>query len=406
MTDGILLAEIQRDRCLRAYDTIIIDEAHERSLNIDFLLGYLRQLLPRRPDLKLIVTSATSTPQRFSEHFDRTRRRSSRCRGAPIRSRSATGRSRPASGATDSGRPSEQRDVDATRSRPSASSRAATAGVATARVPAPASARSATPPTRCASMDLRDTESLPLYARLSAAEQHRVFQPHRGRRIVLATNVAETSLTVPGIRYVIDTGTARITRYSHRAEGAAAADRAGVAGLGATSARAAAGASRRDLHPPLRRGGLRLGRRSPSRRSCAPTSPAVILQMTALGLGDVERFPFVEPPDKRSIRDGLALLDELGAITGHPTTSALTLTPTGRELAQLPLDPRMARMLAEAHRSGCLAEALIIVSALSIQDVRERPVEQQQAADTSHARFNVDGSDFLAYLQALLELPA
>ncbi|MGY4101766.1 ATP-dependent RNA helicase HrpA [Nocardia sp. R16R-3T] len=445
MTDGILLAEIQRDRLLRRYDTIIIDEAHERSLNIDFLLGYLKQLLPRRPDLKVIITSATIDPELFARHFatptDAPNTDESDT-AAPIvevsgRSYPVEIRYRPLSlelpGASDDDdedtRIVDRDPVDAI-------------GDAVRELFADGDGDvlvflSGEREIRDTADALRDlqlprTEILPLYARLSAAEQHRVFAPHPGRRVVLATNVAETSLTVPGIRYVIDPGTARISRYSMRTK----VQRLPIEEVSQASARQRAGRCGRVADGIC----IRLYSEQDFESRPAFTEPeilrtnlaAVILQMTALGLGDIEKFPFVEAPDRRAIRDGIALLEELGAlaprasaksvrqqadsttkveastsrsaaeerIPAQPVSdAALTLTATGREMAQLPVDPRMARMLVEAHRDGVLADVLIIVAALSIQDVRERPADHQQAADTKHSRFVVEGSDFLAYLR-------
>ncbi|MET8871266.1 ATP-dependent RNA helicase HrpA [Nocardia sp. NPDC004604] len=481
MTDGILLAEIQRDRLLRRYDTIIIDEAHERSLNIDFLLGYLKQLLPRRPDLKVIITSATIDPELFARHFAKqTDDPSAKQTDDP----SAKQTDDPSAKQTDdpsadeSGTPAPIVEVSGRsypvqiRYRPLA-------------LELPGSADEDDEDTRIVDRDpvdaigdavrelfaegdgdvlvflsgereirdaadaLRDlkiprTEILPLYARLSTAEQHRVFAPHNGRRVVLATNVAETSLTVPGIRYVVDPGTARISRYSMRTK----VQRLPIEEVSQASARQRAGRCGRVADGIC----IRLYSEDDFESRPAFTEPeilrtnlaAVILQMTALGLGDIEKFPFVEAPDRRAIRDGIALLEELGALAPRATATparraaepdviettntsttperrgadsiagkqiradestdtrsdaTLTLTPTGREMAQLPVDPRMARMLVEAQRNGCLADVLIIVAALSIQDVRERPADQQQSADTKHARFVVEGSDFLAYLR-------
>ncbi|WP_433598029.1 ATP-dependent RNA helicase HrpA [Nocardia sp. CA-135953] len=430
MTDGILLAEIQRDRLLRRYDTIIIDEAHERSLNIDFLLGYLKQLLPRRPDLKVIITSATIDPELFARHFaDES--------GTPAPIVEVSGRSYPVEiryrplslelpVATDDDdedtRIVDRDPVDAI-------------GDAVRELFADGDGDvlvflSGEREIRDAADALRDlqiprTEILPLYARLSTAEQHRVFAPHPGRRVVLATNVAETSLTVPGIRYVVDPGTARISRYSMRTK----VQRLPIEEVSQASARQRAGRCGRVADGIC----IRLYSEEDFESRPAFTEPeilrtnlaAVILQMTALGLGDIEKFPFVEAPDRRAIRDGIALLAELGAlaprVTAKPTRqqadstaqevaategqadqmsdTTLTLTPTGREMAQIPVDPRMARMLVEAHRDGVLADVLVIVAALSIQDVRERPADHQQAADAKHARFVVEGSDFLAYLR-------
>ncbi|WP_040736938.1 ATP-dependent RNA helicase HrpA, partial [Nocardia tenerifensis] len=408
MTDGILLAEIQRDRLLRRYDTIIIDEAHERSLNIDFLLGYLKQLLPRRPDLKVIITSATIDPELFARHFADEN-------GTPAPIVEVSGRSypvelryRPLSLELPGGDDEDDEDTRVVDRDP-----VDAIGDAVTELFAEGDGDvlvflSGEREIRDAADALRDlklprTEILPLYARLSTAEQHRVFAPHPGRRVVLATNVAETSLTVPGIRYVIDPGTARISRYSMRTK----VQRLPIEPVSQASARQRAGRCGRVADGIC----IRLYSEDDFESRPAFTEPeilrtnlaAVILQMTALGLGDIENFPFVEAPDKRAIRDGIALLEELGALgrrTGATESDAgLTLTPIGRDMAQLPVDPRMARMLVQAHGSGCLAEVLIIVAALSIQDVRERPADNQQAADAKHARFIVEGSDFLAYLR-------
>ncbi len=377
MTDGILLAEISRDRMLWAYDTIVIDEAHERSLTIDFLLGYLKQLLPQRPDLKLIITSATIDPERFSRHFN----------DAPVLE--VSGRTYPVEVRY---RPPEP-DVDQAQAICDAVDELALAGPGDVLVflSGEREIRDTADALR-ASTDER-TEIVPLYSRLSAAEQHRVFAPHTGRRIVLATNVAETSLTVPGIRYVVDPGTARISRYSQRTKvqrlpieavsQASATQRAGRCG------RVAEGIcvrlySEQDF----------LGRPEFTDPEILRTNLAsVILQMTALGLGDLDAFPFVEPPDHRNVRDGVQLLDELGALDGRGG-----LTRTGRALAQLPVDPRLARMVVEAERLGCVREVLVIAAALSIQDPRERPTDAQQAANQMHARFVDPSSDFLTWL--------
>ncbi|MFC9470871.1 ATP-dependent RNA helicase HrpA [Nocardia sp. NPDC056952] len=411
MTDGILLAEIQRDRMLRRYDTIIIDEAHERSLNIDFLLGYLKQLLPQRPDLKVIITSATIDPELFARHFADTH-------GTPAPIVEVSGRSYPVElryrplslelpGSDDD---EDTRVVDRDPTDAIADGVVELFAEGDGDVLVFLSGEREIRDTADALRDLKlpRTEIVPLYARLSAAEQHKVFAPHTGRRVVLATNVAETSLTVPGIRYVIDPGTARISRYSMRTK----VQRLPIEEVSQASARQRSGRCGRVADGIC----IRLYSEDDFEARPAFTEPeilrtnlaAVILQMTALGLGDIESFPFVEAPDRRAIRDGIALLEELGALAHGSTKSVdgeadsgqhLTLTPIGREMAQLPVDPRMARMLVEAQRNGCLDEVLIIVAALSIQDVRERPVEHQQAADTQHARFVVEGSDFLAYLR-------
>ncbi|APE35958.1 ATP-dependent helicase [Nocardia mangyaensis] len=412
MTDGILLAEIQRDRMLRRYDTIIIDEAHERSLNIDFLLGYLKQLLPRRPDLKVIITSATIDPELFARHF-------AAADGTPAPIVEVSGRSYPVElryrplslelpGSTDDEDDTRIVDRDPTDAIADAVTELFAEGDGDVLVFL--SGEREIRDTADALRDLRlpRTEIVPLYARLAAAEQHKVFAPHTGRRVVLATNVAETSLTVPGIRYVVDPGTARISRYSMRTK----VQRLPIEPVSQASARQRSGRCGRVADGIC----IRLYSEDDFQARPAFTEPeilrtnlaAVILQMTALGLGDIESFPFVEAPDRRAIRDGIALLEELGALAHGSAKSVdgeadsggqLTLTPIGREMAQLPVDPRMARMLVEAQRNGCLDEVLVIVAALSIQDVRERPVEHQQAADAQHARFTVDGSDFLAYLR-------
>ncbi|WKG07703.1 ATP-dependent RNA helicase HrpA [Nocardia sp. PE-7] len=411
MTDGILLAEIQRDRMLRRYDTIIIDEAHERSLNIDFLLGYLKQLLPQRPDLKVIITSATIDPELFARHF-------ADAQGTPAPIVEVSGRSYPVElryrplslelPGTDEDEDTRVVDRDPTDAIADGVVELFAEGDGDVLVFLSGEREIRDTADALRDLKLPRTEIVPLYARLSAAEQHKVFAPHTGRRVVLATNVAETSLTVPGIRYVIDPGTARISRYSMRTK----VQRLPIEEVSQASARQRSGRCGRVADGIC----IRLYSEDDFEARPAFTEPeilrtnlaAVILQMTALGLGDIESFPFVEAPDRRAIRDGIALLEELGALAHGSTKSVdgeadsgghLTLTPIGREMAQLPVDPRMARMLVEARRNGCLDEVLIIVAALSIQDVRERPVEHQQAADTQHARFVVEGSDFLAYLR-------
>ncbi|TQC44530.1 ATP-dependent RNA helicase HrpA [Rhodococcus sp. WS4] len=394
MTDGILLAEIQRDRMLRRYDTLIIDEAHERSLNIDFILGYLRQLLPRRPDLKVIITSATIDPERFAQHFA--------LDGVPAPIVEVSGRTFPVEMryrplTVEVGEQTFDRDpVDAVCEAVEELS-----GEGDGDILVFLSGEREIRDTADALRDrrLRGTEIVPLYARLSAAEQHKVFTPHTGRRVVLSTNVAETSLTVPGIRYVVDPGTARISRYSVRTK----VQRLPIEPISQASARQRSGRCGRVAEGIC----IRLYSEEDFESRPAFTEPeilrtnlaSVILQMTALGLGDIAAFPFVQPPDPRAVRDGIGLLEELGAIERKAHTELPVLTAVGRELAQIPVDPRMARMLVEAHRNGCLSEVLVIVSALSIQDVRERPAEFQQAADEKHARFNVENSDFLAFLE-------
>jgi ATP-dependent helicase HrpA len=399
MTDGILLAEIQRDRLLTRYDTIIVDEAHERSLNIDFILGYLKQLLPRRPDLKVIVTSATIDPERFSRHFG----------DAPIvevsgRTYPVEVRYRPLDADSDEdddedGEPKDQvqgicEAVEELAGEGDGDVLVFLSGEREIRDTAEAlRARVQT------SRRLRGTEVLPLYARLSAAEQHRVFQQHSERRIVLATNVAETSLTVPGIRYVVDPGTARISRYSYRTK----VQRLPIEPISQASANQRKGRCGRVAE------GICIRMYSEDDFEARPefTDPeilrtnlaSVILQMSALGLGDVAAFPFVDPPDRRSVKDGVDLLHELGALDPAQEDPRKRLTPLGRRLAQLPIDPRLARMVLEADRLGCVREVMVVAAALSIQDPRERPVEHQQAADTAHARFADPTSDFLGWLQ-------
>jgi ATP-dependent RNA helicase HrpA len=384
MTDGILLAEIQSDRMLRQYDTLIIDEAHERSLNIDFILGYLKQLLPKRPELKVIITSATIDPDRFSAHFG----------DAPIvevsgRTYPVEVRYRPIVDPDDENadpdRDQTQAILDAVgelRAEPAGDILIFLSGEREIRDTADA----------LKNQDLPSTEILPLYARLSAAEQHRVFQSHRGRRIVLATNVAETSLTVPGIKYVIDPGTARISRYSNRLK----VQRLPIEPISQASANQRAGRCGRTsdgiairLYPE----DDYLSRPEFTDPEILRTNLAsVILQMVAAELGDIAAFPFIDPPDRRNIADGVNLLNELGAL------EQAKLTPTGRKLAQLPIDPRLGRMVLEAGQNGCVHEVMVIAAALSIQDPRERPVEHQQAADQKHARFADKDSDFLTFL--------
>ena len=415
MTDGILLGELQRDRDLRRYDTIIVDEAHERSLTIDFILGYLKSLLPRRPDLKVIITSATIDPQRFARHF-------------------TTDDARPVPVLTVSGRtyPVEVRyrpliDLDAEGLRRGAE-RDQVAGIIeaveelwTERAPGPGGQdilvflsgereiRDAADALR--GVDLPGTEILPLYSRLSAAEQHRIFERGSGRRIILATNIAETSITVPGIRYVVDTGTARISRYSQRTK----VQRLPIEPISQASATQRSGRCGR-LADGI---AIRLYSEEDFDSRPAFTDPeilrtslaAVILQMTSLGLGDVARFPFIDAPDARQVADGIRLLEELRAFDTQADQGAgrrgrrggrRRLTAYGRMLARLPIDPRLGRMLIEANERGCTAEVLVIVAALSIQDVRERPSDQQAQADQAHARFKGVGtaekSDFAAIL--------
>ena len=470
MTDGILLAEIQRDPMLRHYDTIIVDEAHERSLNIDFILGYLHQLLPRRRDLKVIITSATIDSARFAEHFALPAPDGGAVGTMPAPVVEVTGRTypvelryaalvpdtdapvapdadgpdadapdAPSSAAKVAGRrAAESEPLDQTTAICRAADELMTEGPgdilvflsgereirdtadALAEHLGPRHVAPGSRETRASAHAVGAVEVIPLYARLSAAEQHRVFEHHTTRRIVLATNVAETSLTVPGIRYVIDPGTARISRYSNRTKvqrlpiepvsQASANQRAGRCG------RVADGIcirlySRRDFE----------GRPEFTEPEILRTSLAsVILQMTALGLGDVGKFGFVDAPDSRAVKDGMQLLHELNAIepgkvarragedtgsgmgarrAGEDTGSGNRLTKVGRVLAQLPIDPRLGRMIVEAGRLGCVREVMVIVAALSVQDVRERPTEHQQAADDKHRRFADPTSDFLSLLR-------
>ncbi|MCG7204049.1 ATP-dependent RNA helicase HrpA [Streptomyces arenae] len=388
MTDGILLAEIQTDRELRAYDTIIIDEAHERSLNIDFLLGYLAQLLPKRPDLKVVITSATIDPERFSRHFG----------DAPIVE--VSGRTYPVEVRY---RPlleedSEDADRDQITAICDAVEELQGEGKGDILVFLSGEREIRDTADALEKKKYRFTEVLPLYARLSHAEQHRVFQPHTGRRIVLATNVAETSLTVPGIKYVIDPGFARISRYSHRTK----VQRLPIEPISQASANQRKGRCGRTSDGIC----IRLydeedflGRPEFTDAEILRTNLAsVILQMTAAGLGDIEKFPFIDPPDHRNIRDGVQLLQELGALNPDEKDVRKRLTDSGRKLAQLPVDPRLARMVLEADKNGCVREVMVIAAALSIQDPRERPADKQTQADQQHARFRDETSDFLAFL--------
>ncbi|MDF6063714.1 MULTISPECIES: ATP-dependent RNA helicase HrpA [Streptomyces] len=396
MTDGILLAEIQTDRELLAYDTIIIDEAHERSLNIDFLLGYLARLLPKRPDLKVVITSATIDPERFAKHFGE----------APIvevsgRTYPVEVRYRPLLEGADDDTADSDRDqitaicdaVDELDHEAPGDVLVFLSGEREIRDTADALNK----------RNLRHTEVLPLYARLSHAEQHRVFQRHTGRRIVLATNVAETSLTVPGIKYVIDPGNARISRYSHRTK----VQRLPIERISQASANQRKGRCGRTSDGIC----IRLYSEDDFLTRPEFTDPeilrtnlaSVILQMTAAGLGDIEKFPFIDPPDHRNIRDGVQLLQELGALetaekSPEEGKRGQRLTPLGRKLSQLPVDPRLARMVLEADKNGCAREVMVIAAALSIQDPRERPSEKQTQADQNHARFKDETSDFLAFL--------
>ncbi|MFP3578336.1 ATP-dependent RNA helicase HrpA [Arthrobacter sp. SIMBA_036] len=439
MTDGILLAEIQRDKLLRKYSTIIIDEAHERSLNIDFILGYLKRVLPQRPDLKVIITSATIDPERFAKHFG------SDDQPAPIievsgRTYPVEIRYRPLSqpartdeaGADDAGSDDEleeDRDpLDAVCDAVDELAKEAPgdiliffSGEREIR-----DAAEAINGRIQSNRRLAGTEVFPLFARLSLQEQHRVFNPNGKRRIILATNVAETSLTVPGIKYVIDTGTARISRYSHRTK----VQRLPIERVSQASANQRSGRCGRVSE------GIAIRLYSEEDYESRPqfTDPeilrtnlaAVILQMTAMGVArgpkDVENFPFVEPPDSRAINDGVTLLRELGALTTPKTTgvtptsldrpedgksgrgpngrpgSGSGLTAVGHQLAQLPVDPRLGRMIVEAGKRGCVREVMILAAALTIQDPRERPTDKQQLAAEKHARFRDENSDFTGFL--------
>ncbi len=417
MTDGILLNEIHRDRELRRYDTIIIDEAHERSLNIDFLLGYLKRLLPRRPDLKVIVTSATIDPESFAAHFTDAAGRpapiievSGRTYPVEIRYRPLVAESGTAGAgedAEDEGAAAEDKDVqrgilDALDELERESSgdvlvflsgeseiRDAEAAVR-AHYGRPSGGRTG------------ETEVLPLYGRLSSADQHRVFEPSKvaglRRRVVLATNVAETSLTVPGIRYVVDAGTARISRYSVRSK----VQRLPIEAISQASANQRSGRSGRTSDGIA----IRLYSEEDFERRPEFTDPeilrtnlaAVILQMASLGLGQIEEFPFLTPPDNRGIRDGLELLRELGALDESASGDGPQLTRVGRQLARLPIEPRFARMVLESKTQGVSREVLAIVAGLTIQDPRERPLDKREQADGFHARFVDPASDFLTLL--------
>lgn len=406
MTDGILLAEIQRDRRLLRYDTLILDEAHERSLNIDFLLGYLRELLPRRPDLKVIVTSATIEPQRFAAHFG------GADGGLSVPIVEVSGRTypveiryRPLEVAVSPGPEDDPDDPDheivRTETRDEIEAIVDAIGELEAEPPGDIlvflSGEREIRDTAEALTGLRNTEVLALYARLPTADQQKVFAPHTARRVVLATNVAETSLTVPGIRYVVDPGNARISRYSRRLKvqrlpiepisQASAAQRAGRCGRVAPGvcirlySEEDFAARPRYTDPEILRTNL----------------AAVLLQMAALQLGAppgyVENFPFLDPPDRRSIRDGVQLLQELGAFDQHGE-----ITDLGRRLARLPVDPRLGRMILAAQTEGCVREVLVLAAALTIPDPRERPADREEAARQRHARFTDEHSDFMSYL--------
>src|SRR5881296_2773405 len=381
MTDGILLAETQSDRMLAQYDTLIIDEAHERSLNIDFLLGYVKQLLPRRTDLKLVITSATIDAERFSKHFD----------GAPVIE--VSGRLYPVEVRYHPVE-SEDDDYDLNEAISDAADELARQGEGDVLVFLPGERE-----IREAAETLRKhhpphTEILPLFARLSAEEQERVFKPHGGRRIVLATNVAETSLTVPGIRYVVDTGLARVKRYSYRNK----VEQLRVENISQASAKQRAGRCGRVASGAC----IRLYAEDEFNSRPAFTDPevlrsslaSVILRMKSLGLGTVEEFPFIDSPASKAIQDGYALLAELGAVD-----EANELTEIGMQLAKLPVDPRVGRMVLAAKSENALREVLVIAAALSVQDPRQRPSERAAAADEAQKRFDDEKSDFLSWLK-------
>jgi len=414
MTDGILLAEMQRDRLLLQYDTIIIDEAHERSLNIDFILGYLRQILPKRPDLKIIVTSATIDPQRFANHFaDRS--------GKPAPVIEVSGRTYPVemryrplneNSAQDNGDDKalsssdgsyEGKDIvsgilDAVDELSEFTHGSQSQGDILIFLNGEREIRDTA--IALTKANLRHTQILPLYARLTISEQNRIFKPHTGRNIVLATNVAETSLTVPGIKYVIDPGTARISRYSYRTK----VQRLPIEAISQASANQRAGRCGRVSSGIC----IRLYSEDDYLNRPEFTDPeilrtnlaTVILQMLALDLGEIGNFPFVEPPDQRNINDGVKLLEELAAVdnTVNSNNNHTQLTKSGRLLVKFAIDPRLAKMVLTAIDLGCVEQILIIVSALSIQDPRERPHEKQQAADEKHNRFKDKQSDFISLL--------
>src|SRR5919201_613047 len=384
MTDGMLLAETQGDRELRQYDSLILDEAHERILNIDFLLGWAKRLVEHRPELRVLVTSATIDAERFSRHYN----------GAPVievsgRLYPVEVRYRPVGGDSE----------DTTRDEEEAALADAVdefcregPGDILVFLPGEREIRDAADTLR--RHGVRHAEILPLYARLSAAEQDRVFKPAGARRIVLATNVAETSLTVPRIRYVVDTGDARLKRYSYRNK----VEMLRVEPISQAAARQRAGRCGRVANGVC----IRLYSEEEFEKRPAFTDPellrsslaSVILRAKSLGLGEVADFPFLDPPAPRAIADGYALLQELGAVD-----EANELTRIGAELARLPLDPRVARMLVAARDEGCVAQVRLIAAALSVQDPRERPLERAAAADERHARFAHERSDFLAFLK-------
>lgn len=400
MTDGILLAEMQRDRFLRAYDTIIIDEAHERSLNIDFILGYIKQLLPHRPDLKVIITSATIDPEKFAHHFTDSA-------GNPAPIIEVSGRTYPVEIRYRPPYVEHERQDGSIRRVNKDPHEALCEACEELMAAGPGDILCFFPSER----DIRDAqdaidarhwdgvEVTPLFGRLSNAEQHRVFSPHHGRRIVLATNIAETSLTVPGIHYVVDTGTARISRYSSRTK----VQRLSIEPISQASANQRSGRSGRIAE------GIAIRLYSQEDFESRPefTDPeilrtnlaSVIITMTSLKLGNINDFPFIDPPEPKAIRDGMLVLHELGALDNSENHGLPVLSAIGHEIARIPVDPRLARMLVEAHRRDVLEATSVIVAALSIQDVRERPTEYETQADQAHARFRDPTSDFMSYLR-------
>ncbi|GAW95223.1 MULTISPECIES: ATP-dependent RNA helicase HrpA [Colwellia] len=409
MTDGILLAEMQKDRLLRQYDTIIIDEAHERSLNIDFILGYLKQILVKRPDLKVIITSATIDPQRFAKHF------ASKTgvlapiievsgRTFPVEIRYRPLNDRP----VDDGEAQSSQDVDIISGILSAVDELSECSQGDILVFLNGEREIRDTAAALNNANLRDTHILPLYARLTISEQNQIFKPHSGRNLILATNVAETSLTIPGIKYVIDPGTARISRYSYRTK----VQRLPIEAISQASANQRAGRCGRVSDGIC----IRLYAEDDYNNRVEFTEPeilrtnlaTVILQMHALDLGDIANFPFVEAPDHRNISDGVRLLEEIAAIEsvdkdgksaqGKQLSTATQLTKSGRLLAKFPIDPRLAKMVITAIEFGCIEQILIIVSALSIQDPRERPYEKKQLSDEKHNRFKNKQSDFVSLL--------
>lgn len=420
MTDGILLNEIHRDRDLLRYDTIIIDEAHERSLNVDFLLGYLKRLLPRRPDLKVIVTSATIDPESFAKHFSTVSIDGGTGRPAPVievsgRTYPVEIRYRPLVAETgagpggedseDEGAAAEDKDVQRGILEALDELERESSGDVLVFLSGESEIRDAEAAVRAHATrrgGAGETEVLPLYGRLSSADQHRVFEPSKiaglRRRVVLATNVAETSLTVPGIRYVVDAGTARISRYSVRSK----VQRLPIEAISQASANQRSGRSGRTSDGIA----IRLYSEDDFERRPEYTDPeilrtnlaAVILQMASLGLGPIEDFPFLTPPDSRGIRDGLDLLRELGALDDGARGDGPQLTRVGRQLARLPIEPRFARMVLESKTQGVSREVLVIVSGLTVQDPRERPLDKREQADGFHARFVDPTSDFLTLL--------